>query len=403
MIMRKGTKQSPLNGTGFNYTDWLRHEDLMNGIVAIDEAIDEDCASRVLSEINALVRNGSKEVTIQISSPGGGAYYAFAIYDAIRQLSERGIGTKAIVTGWAASAAAMIVLQAADERLSYPSARFLLHEARRWIFFAVERTSDLKDELQELDAITERIIDILALRCKRTREEIRNRIDRQEIWMSATEAQKWGLIDGIVQDGREAEIKKAKAAESEGGSIDFKEDMEGDGVLQLHAMGLSEEDAGKGNYTGSCHLDIRLHPKGKNYWEGGEIFIGNRGGLKKLTEYKEGQKLRFAWKQLQSGDRKNKIVRGALSWMKAGKGERKVFSPGEAGALAKTWAAIEVLESFTWKAGKQDTHFKEFVFEGGKHLNGRWIFSSVPVGEGKRVWMASRPAKQELESGADEG
>lgn len=180
------------------YEDWLRYQNLLHGIIYIDDSIGECCMSRVLAEISEIRRRQLQSVKIVISSSGGGAYYAFAIYDALMNLRNKGIKVIALVEGWAASAACMIVLQAADERLSRPEARFLMHEARRWIFWAVERTSDIKDEVQELEAITDRIMNILSKRCGKNVDEIRNRIERKEIWMSATEAKEWGLIDRIV-------------------------------------------------------------------------------------------------------------------------------------------------------------------------------------------------------------
>jgi len=194
------TKEMPRweGGNFNNYRDWLRYTDLINGVILLDETIREYSASAILSEIRDIKRRKLHEVNVVISSPGGGAYYAFAIYDALRELSEKGIKVKAVVQGWAASAAAMIVLQAADERIAYPSARFLVHECRRWVFFAVERSSDLKDEVKEMDAITERIFEIMSNRCKKTREEIHSLIERKEIWMSANEAKDWGLIDKIL-------------------------------------------------------------------------------------------------------------------------------------------------------------------------------------------------------------
>lgn len=182
----------------FSYTEWLRHSDLLQGIIRIDEAIRESSTSRILSEIQYTKQRQIPNLTVIISSPGGGAYYAFAIYDALRNLSESGIKVNAIVEGWAASAAAMIILQAADVRMAYPSARFLLHECRRWIFFAIERTSDIKDEVEEMEAITKQILSMMSRRCGKTEEEIRQRIERKEIWMSASEAKDWGLIDKII-------------------------------------------------------------------------------------------------------------------------------------------------------------------------------------------------------------
>jgi ATP-dependent Clp protease protease subunit len=182
----------------FEYSDWLRAQDLEAGIIHLDESIRESMASRILTEIAYIRRRGLPHLTITISSPGGGAYYALALYDALKVASEAGIRVTACVEGWAASAAAMVVLQAADVRIAQPHARFLLHECRRWVFFSVERTSDLEDELKEIKALEEQILKIMASRCGRTVEEVLKLIRRKEVWFSASEALEWGLIDKVL-------------------------------------------------------------------------------------------------------------------------------------------------------------------------------------------------------------
>ena len=181
-----------------SYRERLRWAELRQGVVRLNSAIVEDTASQFLSELEYFRRKQVPRVMVKICSPGGGAYYALAIYDALRDISASGTKVIALVEGFAASAAAMIVLQAADERICRANARFLLHETRRWVFFAVERTSDLEDEVKEMQALTERIVEIIATRAGKTRDEVQRLIERKEVWMSATEAKEWKLVDRIV-------------------------------------------------------------------------------------------------------------------------------------------------------------------------------------------------------------
>jgi ATP-dependent protease ClpP protease subunit len=191
-------KASEERGPQFNYDDWLCWQELKQGIVRLDESVRESSTRRFLREIETIKKRQLPEALIVINSPGGGAYYAFAIYDAIRDLSKAGTRVIARVEGYAASAAAMIVLQAADVRQARPHARFLLHEIRRWVFFAVERTSDLKDEVQEMNALTAQIIKVLSERCGKTASETEAFIERREVWMSSSEALDWNLIDEVL-------------------------------------------------------------------------------------------------------------------------------------------------------------------------------------------------------------
>ena len=172
--------------------------ELDNGIVRVDTNIDEYMYSDLDRRIQYLLDNGHKNITFKITSPGGDAYGAMAIYDLIMGLNNRGIKTTGLVEGIAASAASMVVLQAVQNRYSKPNARFLIHEPRRWALFRMEKTSDMRDETKEMMAITGMIYEIVASRCKKSVKEITKTVDRTEVWMSSKEALEFGLIDKIV-------------------------------------------------------------------------------------------------------------------------------------------------------------------------------------------------------------
>ncbi len=141
---------------------------------------------------------GLKRLDLRINSPGGDAYGAMAVYDTLVAMRKEGVSIDATVEGLAASAAAMVLLQAAEHRYARPHARFLLHEVRRWVTFQDERTSDLQDVGREMNALEAMIVGILAERCRKTEEEVKRVIERREAWMSAQEALDFGLIDRIL-------------------------------------------------------------------------------------------------------------------------------------------------------------------------------------------------------------
>jgi ATP-dependent protease ClpP protease subunit len=101
-----------------------------------------------------------------------------------------------IVDGYAASAASMVVLQAADHRIIRPNARILLHEVSRWAF-GVERTSETEDSLNELRRVTHQIVAIIAARANRDVAEIEPLFHRREFWLSAQEAVDQSLADEV--------------------------------------------------------------------------------------------------------------------------------------------------------------------------------------------------------------
>ena len=191
-----------LNSDGLRLSlhDALRLDELKKGIFHFRHEIDTCNVEDFLLELKDVRAHPEhyKEITIRLTSPGGNAYHAFGLYAVLRELSFRNVHVKVIVEGMAASAAAMIVLQAADERLALLESSFLLHEPKRWIFFAYESKSDLEDEVTEMKRITDKIVEILSFRCKKSRDEVNKLIERKEVWMSVEDALKWNLIDAII-------------------------------------------------------------------------------------------------------------------------------------------------------------------------------------------------------------
>jgi len=185
-------------GVRQDYESALRWSETRAGVIRINEAITDRTATVWLREIALIKQRGLRNCRVLITSPGGGAYAALAIYDALVDLANSGCKITATVEGLAASAAAMIVLQAATVRNARAHARFLVHECRRWVFFSVERTSDIRDEAKEMESLAKVIWDILAKRCGKTTGEVEALVERKEVWMSATEAKEWGLIDAVL-------------------------------------------------------------------------------------------------------------------------------------------------------------------------------------------------------------
>jgi len=200
---------------------------------------------------------------------------------------------------------------------------------------------------------------------------------------------------------------------SEFGNIDFKVGDKGSAVIQIHIMGLSDEEAedlksvekkimiarqdpSKLQNTlhaaigeHGAHIDMRLHREGENFWEGGEIMIGNISGLQKLKKLHTQGKLRFAWKQSRAGETKTKVVRGSLGWMLIGERSVHIFKPGESGASANQYASMIQMDKLHWEIYLADEHAKKIRFK-NRYLTGNYLFAFVPVEGGKRVWMLSR-------------
>jgi len=199
------------------------------------------------------------------------------------------------------------------------------------------------------------------------------------------------------------------------GNIDYKVGDTGKGVLQLHVMGIEEKyiDALKEHAKEifearhdylklqkilketigeqACHLDLRLVREGDDYFEGGEIMVGNISGLTKLRKLLEDKaKLRFGWKTPHVEDPTAETIRGPVSWMDVGKDRVEIIEPGEVGAFANTYSIMIALDYFDFEMIQSDKHAKKIKLTGCKVLtDGVYLFAYVPVKEG-RVWMISK-------------
>jgi ATP-dependent Clp protease protease subunit len=187
-------EQLQLRGVG----ELLEAEEAISGTTRLADEIGDGAARELSQYIGYACRRGIKEITLIITSPGGGAYAAFAIYDAIRAAEAAGIPTKGVVEGYAASAASMIVLQACKRRLAMAHSRLHLHEVSQWIFMEKQKMSDVEDSAKEMKVLTDMMAEILSKRTGKTKEEIEEFIKRRERWMSAQEAKEFGLIDEVI-------------------------------------------------------------------------------------------------------------------------------------------------------------------------------------------------------------
>mgnify|MGYP001586219115 CR=1 FL=1 len=179
----------------FHLTDQLRLAQLDRGVIRLATDIDDMSVSEFLAEFAYVSAQPAVEaITLEIMCPGGECYAAFAAYDVIIASPKPVMG---VVMGYAASSAAMIILQACSPRMSYPSARFLIHEIQE-LSFGTTKLSSAEDNTRELNAVQDAIIEILSHRTGKASETIKALIQRREYWLGAEEALEFGLIDNIL-------------------------------------------------------------------------------------------------------------------------------------------------------------------------------------------------------------
>lgn len=135
-------------------------------------------------------------ITLLVNSPGGEVHSGFAVYDVLRFIQPE---VRIVCVGLTASIATVILLGAKKEnRVALPNARLLIHQP----LFHGEvfgPASDLEITANEILKTKSRINELLAQECGQPLERIERDTER-DYWLSADEAQKYGLISRVIQD-----------------------------------------------------------------------------------------------------------------------------------------------------------------------------------------------------------
>jgi ATP-dependent Clp protease protease subunit len=143
-----------------------------------------------------------EDISIYINSRGGGAEAAISIYDTMRYIVP---DVSTINLGLAASGASLVLAGGTiTKRLALPNAKVMIHQpssAR-----VKGNIHSLKMEVEDMLELRNTIADIYAENTGKPVDVIQKDLER-DYFMSATEAQDYGIIDRIIKSKKENEIK----------------------------------------------------------------------------------------------------------------------------------------------------------------------------------------------------
>ena len=133
-----------------------------------------------------------KDIQIYINSPGGSVTAGLGIYDTMQLISS---DVATICTGLAASMGAVLLTAGAKgKRSALPHSRVMIHQP----LGGVEgQASDIEITARQILRTKQELYEILALHSGVTIKKIEKDADR-DYWMTAPEAQKYGLIDEVL-------------------------------------------------------------------------------------------------------------------------------------------------------------------------------------------------------------
>jgi len=176
---------------------------LENRIVFLIGAISYEKAAEVIMKmlyLDNLKRNS--EISLYINSPGGSVDDTMAIYDTIRFIGSP-VATYCI--GRAQSGAAVILAAGTKgQRYALPHAKVMLHQPWGGVS---GQAADIKIQAEEILKAKIMINEILSKHTGQPVEKIAAETERDR-YMTAEEAQKYGLIDEVLQEDKEKDKGK---------------------------------------------------------------------------------------------------------------------------------------------------------------------------------------------------
>ena len=173
------------------YDIWSRL--MKDRIVFLGTEIHDDLANVIVAQLLFLEsEDPEKDVNLYINSPGGSVSAGLAIYDTMQYVR---CPITTICIGQAASMAAMILGAGTNgRRKALPHARVMLHQP---FGGAGGQASDIEIKAREVLRMKRLINQVLAQHTGQPLERVEKDADR-DYYVSADEAQKYGLIDDVV-------------------------------------------------------------------------------------------------------------------------------------------------------------------------------------------------------------
>ena len=167
---------------------------LKDRIIFLGTAIDDTVANLVVAQLLFLEsEDPDKDISIYINSPGGSVTAGLAIYDTMQYIKP---DVSTICIGMAASMGAVLLTAGAKgKRIALPNSRIMIHQPMGGM---QGQASDIEIHAKEILKTRAKLNEILAKHTGQPLEKIEADTDR-DFYMSAEEAQQYGIVDKIIE------------------------------------------------------------------------------------------------------------------------------------------------------------------------------------------------------------
>ena len=167
---------------------------LKDRIIFLGFPIDDNISNLVIAQMLFLqAEDPERDIYLYINSPGGSVTAGLAIYDTMQYITNDVV---TICMGQAASMGAVLLAAGAKgKRSALTNSRVMIHQP---LGGSQGQASMLEIYTREILKIRDKLYDILANHTGQSHEKIAEDSDR-DFFMSAEEAQKYGLVDKVIE------------------------------------------------------------------------------------------------------------------------------------------------------------------------------------------------------------
>ena len=166
---------------------------LEDRIIFLGEEVNDATASLIVSQLLFLeAKDPDKDIQLYINSPGGSVTAGMAIYDTMQYIK---CDVSTICVGLAASMGAFLLSSGAKgKRIALPNADIMIHQPSAG---TQGKVTDMESDVKHFLRINQRLNKILAENTGKTPEQVKLDSERDH-WMTADEAQAYGLVDKVI-------------------------------------------------------------------------------------------------------------------------------------------------------------------------------------------------------------
>lgn len=166
---------------------------LNDRIIVLSDEVNDATASLVVAQLLYLEsQDPDKDISLYINSPGGSVTAGMAIYDTIQYIK---CDVSTICIGMAASMGAFLLSSGTrGKRYALPNSEIMIHQPLGGM---QGQATDMQIAAKHIQRTKDKINAILAANTGKTVEEIAKDTDRDN-WLTADEAQAYGLVDKVI-------------------------------------------------------------------------------------------------------------------------------------------------------------------------------------------------------------